>query len=108
MAKAAILVFFLVMGCSKNGSGPAPVDTAEAIAPEEVAQEETAEPAPEQRFGNLGTVDFPTSCVVAAQRHLDVGLALLHHMTYEAAREEFAAARATDPDCAMANRGVAM
>ena len=56
----------------------------------------------------LGTVEFPVSCDEEAARELARGLALLHHMTYEGAREVFAAAAAADPDCAMAYWGQAM
>lgn len=56
----------------------------------------------------LGTVKFPASCNTDAKRHLDRGLALLHNMTYEDSRAEFAAAVAVDPDCAMGYWGQAM
>lgn len=56
----------------------------------------------------LGTVHFPVSCSKAAGRHVERGLALLHHMTYEGARNAFAAATEADPDCAMGYWGQAM
>ena len=64
-----------------------------------------AEDAPEPE---LGTVDFPTSCSADVQRELERGLALLHHMMYEQARDTFDAATRTEPDCAMAHWGLAM
>jgi tetratricopeptide (TPR) repeat protein len=57
---------------------------------------------------NLGTVNFPVSCNEKAGRHTDRGLALLHNMTYEGARAEFAAAVEVDPDCAMGYWGQAL
>ncbi|MGK7312800.1 MAG: hypothetical protein ACN0LA_11235 [Candidatus Longimicrobiales bacterium M2_2A_002] len=63
--------------------------------------EEAAEPA-------LGTVDFPTSCSAAVQPDLERGLALLHHMMYEQARDVFEAATRRESDCAMAYWGLAM
>ncbi len=57
---------------------------------------------------HLGTVNFPVSCGTKARTHTDRGLALLHNMTYEGARSEFAAATAVDPDCAMGYWGQAM
>jgi tetratricopeptide (TPR) repeat protein len=57
---------------------------------------------------HLGTVNFPVSCNEKARRHTDRGLALLHNMTYEGARAEFAAATADDPDCAMGYWGQAL
>ncbi len=56
----------------------------------------------------LGTVHFPVSCNEAASRHIERGLALLHHMTYEGARAAFAAATKSDSDCAMGHWGQAM
>ena len=57
---------------------------------------------------SLGTVHFPTSCTPDAQRHLERGLALLHHMTYLKAEASFRAAAEADPDCAIASWGMAM
>jgi hypothetical protein len=56
----------------------------------------------------LGTVVFPVSCTAPAAAEARRGLALLHHMTYEAAAEAFAAAVAADPACAMGYWGQAM
>ncbi|MEB3322492.1 MAG: hypothetical protein VKI81_06685 [Synechococcaceae cyanobacterium] len=56
----------------------------------------------------LGSVEFPVSCSAEAAASLRRGLALLHHMTYEGARQEFAAATARDPACAMGYWGEAM
>jgi tetratricopeptide (TPR) repeat protein len=56
----------------------------------------------------LGSVQLPVSCNEAAGRHIERGLALLHHMTYEGARAAFARAIETDPDCAMGYWGQAM
>ncbi|EJF08130.1 lipopolysaccharide assembly protein LapB [Pontibacter sp. BAB1700] len=55
-----------------------------------------------------GTVDLQTSCSEEAQRHFDTGLALMHHMMYEQAEQEFAAATEAAPDCGMAQWGIAM
>jgi tetratricopeptide (TPR) repeat protein len=56
----------------------------------------------------LGTVRFPASCTKEARRHLDRGLALLHNMTYEDSRNEFAQAVIIDSECAMGYWGQAM
>jgi tetratricopeptide (TPR) repeat protein len=56
----------------------------------------------------LGTVQFPMSCSDAAKPLVERGVALLHHMTYEGARDAFAVATRTDPDCAMGYWGQAM
>lgn len=58
--------------------------------------------------GRVGATDFPVDCEEAAKRHAERGLALLHHMTYDAADREFAAAAEADPDCALAYWGRAM
>jgi tetratricopeptide (TPR) repeat protein len=60
-------------------------------------------------FGDqLGTVHFPVSCNAVARQHAVRGLALLHHMTYEGARDAFIAATQADVDCAMGYWGQAM
>ncbi|MGH8249800.1 MAG: tetratricopeptide repeat protein [Steroidobacteraceae bacterium] len=55
----------------------------------------------------LGTVHFQVSCSAPAQAQFDQALALLHHMTYPQAREAFEKVAATDPQCAMAQWGIA-
>lgn len=62
----------------------------------------------EHDFGELGSVNFTTSCNAEASTHLHRGLALLHHMMYERAAESFVAAQAAEPACAMAYWGQAM
>jgi tetratricopeptide (TPR) repeat protein len=57
---------------------------------------------------SLGTIHFPTSCTADAQKHIEQGLALLHHMTYLEAEGRFRAAAEADPDCAIALWGTAM
>jgi hypothetical protein len=56
----------------------------------------------------LGTVHFPVSCIAPAQNLMERGVALMHHMTYSGARKVFEAARAADPDCALAYWGIGM
>jgi tetratricopeptide (TPR) repeat protein len=56
----------------------------------------------------LGTVDFPITCSEQAQVEFNRAVALLHHMTYPRAREEFQRVATTDPRCAMAHWGIAM
>jgi tetratricopeptide (TPR) repeat protein len=58
--------------------------------------------------GAVGQVNFPISCNDAARQHFDLGLALLHHMMYEQAEEQFSSVAAADEACAMAHWGVAM
>ncbi|WP_303759479.1 hypothetical protein [Alcanivorax jadensis] len=48
------------------------------------------------------------SCDSAVAPTLERALKLLHHMTYDQAREHFTAAANQQPDCAMAHWGVAM
>jgi tetratricopeptide (TPR) repeat protein len=57
---------------------------------------------------SLGTVEFPISCSEQAQVEFHRAAALLHHMTYPQAREEFQRVASTDPRCAMAHWGIAM
>ncbi|MDX5417697.1 MAG: hypothetical protein LPK09_00670 [Hymenobacteraceae bacterium] len=55
-----------------------------------------------------GTVDLQTTCSASAQKSIDEGLALMHHMMYEQAEQEFVAAAQAAPDCGMAQWGIAM
>lgn len=56
----------------------------------------------------LGTVVLPVSCDEQAALLVERGLALMHHMTYDASLEAFVHAAEADPDCAMAYWGQAM
>lgn len=67
------------------------------------AEADDRAPGPE-----LGTVDLPTSCSATVQPELERGLALLHHMMYEQARDVFDGAARAETDCAMAHWGLAM
>lgn len=55
-----------------------------------------------------GVVEFDTTCRDVAQEELNTGVALLHHMMYEQSAEAFQAAAEADPQCAMAQWGLAM
>lgn len=56
----------------------------------------------------LGTIRFPVPCNKEARPHIDRGVALLHHMTYVGAQEQFDAATKADPNCAVGYWGQAM
>jgi tetratricopeptide (TPR) repeat protein len=56
----------------------------------------------------LGTVHFPVSCSPSAQRTFERGVALLHSFWYEEAEKDFAQIAQDDPQCAMAQWGLAM
>src|SRR6267143_1377746 len=58
--------------------------------------------------GQLGKVDFPTSCVVEVQPSLEKGLALLHSFQYTESEKTFADASTRDRKCAIAHGGKAM
>src|SRR6266700_8414431 len=55
-----------------------------------------------------GTVDFKVSCAPEARPEFIRGVALLHSFFYEEARRIFTAVAAKDPNCAMAQWGIAM
>lgn len=61
----------------------------------------------EHAVAGLGTVNFPTSCNVSAQKWISRGAALLHSFGYEEARVAFNEAAKADPSCAIAYWGVA-
>ena len=56
----------------------------------------------------LGTVDFANSCASAERSEFNHAVALLHSFEYDEARAGFAALAKKDPDCPMAQWGVAM
>ncbi len=59
-------------------------------------------------FGQLGKVDFQTSCAAEVQPSLEKGLALLHSFQYTESEKTFADASTRDPKCAIAHWGKAM
>src|SRR6188768_4003078 len=66
------------------------------------------EPVDPHAAHGLGKVEFPITCSAPAQAQFDRALALLHHMTYPQARAAFEEVAQTDPQCAMAQWGIAM
>jgi tetratricopeptide (TPR) repeat protein len=58
--------------------------------------------------GDLGTINFAVSGDPAVQDHVVRGVKLLHHMMYEDADRDFAAALDIDPHCVLAWWGRAM
>ncbi|MGA7381343.1 MAG: hypothetical protein WBX03_10865 [Terriglobales bacterium] len=75
-----------------------------SIAPADDDTHHHEEVTPEQ----LGTVHFPTSCVIQVQAQFERGVALLHSFWYEEAEKQFNQIVQEDPRCAMAHWGVAM
>lgn len=73
-----------------------------------VAKGHSNDRSPEPYGQEIGTVHLPSSYGAAVDAHLKRGLALLHHMTYEDAREEFAAAFEENANCSLALWGQAM
>ena len=70
-----------------------------------------AENSTPTRPGDLraaGKVDFPVSCAPALRSEFIRGVALLHSFFYEEARRIFTAVAEQDPNCAMAQWGIAM
>lgn len=57
---------------------------------------------------DYGRVDLNASCEAEAQEAVNTGTALLHHMMYEQAEARFQDAYMADPNCAMAQWGLAM
>jgi tetratricopeptide (TPR) repeat protein len=56
----------------------------------------------------LGTVNFPVSCLPEVRKPFERGVALLHSFWYEEANKEFQQIAAQDPYCVMAHWGIAM
>lgn len=68
----------------------------------------TFAPAALMGQAHLGQVDAQTSCTPEAEAQFETGLALLHHMMYDQARQEFRGAATIDSTCALASWGIAM
>jgi hypothetical protein len=56
----------------------------------------------------FGTIHFPTSCKPELSSDFERAVAMLHSFAYPEAATAFAAVAAKDPDCAMAQWGIAM
>ena len=78
------------------------------VPPGPLRAQEHAEHAHPEGEEEIGSVHFPTSCNEAAQERFDRGVAKLHSFWFDSANEEFTAAAAADPGCAMAHWGTAM
>ena len=59
-------------------------------------------------LSNLGTVKFSVSCSKSAQKTINTGVGLLHHMMYAQAEKLFRASMEDEPDCAMMYWGYSM
>jgi len=55
----------------------------------------------------LGEVDFPVTCIPAAQTEFNRAMALLHSFWYSPAQASFATVLELDPECGMAHWGLA-
>ena len=95
---ASIFLLIAAVACDR----PDVIDDPEVTEPTEDETELA------QEVGDIGEVDFETSCTDEAQEHFELGLGLLHHMWYERAREGFQAVVEADEDCAMGYWGLAM
>ncbi|WP_254063751.1 hypothetical protein [Granulicella sp. S190] len=56
----------------------------------------------------FGSIHMPISCAASTQAPFERGIALMHSFWYEEARKQFQAVATTDPQCAMAQWGLAM
>src|SRR5258708_13888499 len=56
----------------------------------------------------LGSIHFSTSCAKSAEAALNRAVALLHSFQYEQSRASFVEVSRRDPNCAMAQWGIAM
>jgi tetratricopeptide (TPR) repeat protein len=91
-SRLARTVFLIALACSSVG-----VDHIECA----------AAPEPGDLRG-AGNVTFPISCEPAMQSEFARGVALLHSFFYEEARRVFTSVAERDPECAMAQWGIAM
>ena len=73
-----------------------------------VAQHEHEHDHAHEAPEGFGTVHFPTTCKPQFQPAFDRAVAMLHSFAYPEAAQAFADIAAKDPDCAMAQWGIAM
>ena len=69
---------------------------------------ENSTPAKPGDLRNAGTVDFTVTCSASVQPDFNRAVALLHSFFYEEARRIFTGSAEKDPNCAMAQWGIAM
>ena len=93
MRPATILIFALLLVESPSGRYA-------------IAQEEHHDHA--LTHEEVGSVQFSTSCAKNLADSINLAVALLHSFQYEQARQGFASVSSRDPQCAMAQWGVAM
>ena len=96
--RGVALLLLLLLGGACGGASPSSSSGAAA----------TSTPVIGPDGQPLGSVRFPTSCAQETQPSLELGLALLHNMTYLESERAFGRAAAADPDCALAYWGQAM
>jgi tetratricopeptide (TPR) repeat protein len=63
---------------------------------------------PNAAIEKFGTIHMPISCDASVQKPFERGIALLHSFWYEEAAKQFQMVVAADPQCAMAQWGLAM
>jgi hypothetical protein len=63
---------------------------------------------PNAAVEKFGAVHMPISCAASVQAPFERGIALLHSFWYEEAVKQFQAVAVADPQCAMAQWGLAM
>src|SRR4051812_12680894 len=73
----------------------------------ETAAENSSAPAP-GALRAAGKIEFPISSAAEVRPEFERGVALLHSFFYEEARRIFTAVAEKDPNCAMAQWGIAM
>lgn len=78
-----------------------------AIEEPRVIPESSKQAIPVQ-LGELGTVDFPTTCSAEAQSYFMRGVAALHSFWYSVALDDFRSATRVDQNCMMGYWGEAM
>ena len=86
-----VLIFLAYLGGNPTGASAHDDDAAPQGAPPE----------------KLGEVHFPVSCNADAQREFNRGMALFHSFWFDPAKKSFARVLELDPQCAMAQWGIA-
>ena len=105
-----LLVSVLLTGCTKNETTTDEHATAghHDDADGQGDAEAHGDAGMSHDHGELGSVDFVNSCDAGIADDINQGVALIHNMTYNGARNKFLEIIESNPDCGIAQWGVGM
>lgn len=106
-SRCIVLTFFAAVFAGLFAAGAAAVAAGSGVPAAQEHHRAGGAEAP-AGTGQLGKVDFPTSCAPDVQERFETGVALLHSFQYQQAESVFTGVAQRDPHCAIAYWGEAM